>query len=54
VTLVLLFGAFALVDGVFNAIAAFPLASHQSAMLVEGLMGIRDVRVAPNDGHRVA
>jgi uncharacterized membrane protein HdeD (DUF308 family) len=40
VTLVLLFGAYALVDGVFNVIAFFRVASHQWALLVEGLVGI--------------
>jgi len=40
VTLVLLFGAYALVDGVFNAIAAFRSASHHWALLIEGLIGI--------------
>ena len=40
VTLVLLFGAYVLVDGVFNAIAAFRSASHHWALLIEGLIGI--------------
>ncbi len=40
VTLVLLFGAYALVDGVFNVIAFFRVASHQWALLVEGVIGI--------------
>jgi uncharacterized membrane protein HdeD (DUF308 family) len=40
VTLVLLFGAYALVDGVFNVIAFFRVASHQWALLVEGVVGI--------------
>jgi uncharacterized membrane protein HdeD (DUF308 family) len=40
VTLVLLFGAYALVDGVFNVIAAFRSASHHWALLIEGLIGI--------------
>lgn len=40
VTLVLLFGAYALVDGVFNLIAFFRVASHQWALLIEGVVGI--------------
>ncbi len=40
VTLVLLFGAYALVDGVFNAIAFFRVASHHWALLIEGVIGI--------------
>ena len=40
VTLLLLFGAYALVDGVFNVIAFFRVASHQWALLVEGVVGI--------------
>jgi uncharacterized membrane protein HdeD (DUF308 family) len=40
VTLVLLFGAYALVDGVFNLIGFFRVASHQWALLVEGVIGI--------------
>jgi uncharacterized membrane protein HdeD (DUF308 family) len=40
VTLVLLFGAYALVDGIFNVIASFRLASHHWALLIEGLIGI--------------
>ena len=40
VTLILLFGAYVLVDGVFNAIAAFRSASHHWALLIEGLIGI--------------
>jgi uncharacterized membrane protein HdeD (DUF308 family) len=39
-TLVLLFGAYALVDGVFNVIAFFRLMSHHWALLIEGLAGI--------------
>ena len=39
-TLVLLFGAYALVDGVVNVIAFFRLMSHHWALLVEGLVGI--------------
>jgi uncharacterized membrane protein HdeD (DUF308 family) len=40
VTLVLLFGAYALADGIFNVIAFFRVASHQWALLVEGVIGI--------------
>jgi uncharacterized membrane protein HdeD (DUF308 family) len=40
VTLVLLFGAYALVDGIFNVIAFFRVASHQWALLIEGVVGI--------------
>jgi uncharacterized membrane protein HdeD (DUF308 family) len=40
VTLVLLFGAYALVDGAFNVIAFFRVASHHWALLVEGAIGI--------------
>ncbi len=40
VTLVLLFGAYALVDGVFNVIGFFRVASHHWALLIEGLIGI--------------
>jgi uncharacterized membrane protein HdeD (DUF308 family) len=40
VTLVLLFGAFALVDGIFNVTAAFRSASHHWALLIEGVIGI--------------
>jgi uncharacterized membrane protein HdeD (DUF308 family) len=40
VTLVLLFGAYALVDGVFNVIAFFRVASHHWAFLIEGVVGI--------------
>ena len=40
VTLVLLFGAYALVDGVFNVIAFFRMASHHWAFLIEGVIGI--------------
>ena len=38
--LVLLFGAYALVDGIFNVIALFRVASRQLALLVEGVIGI--------------
>jgi uncharacterized membrane protein HdeD (DUF308 family) len=40
VTLVLLFGAYALVDGVFNLVAFFRVASHHWALLMEGVIGI--------------
>jgi uncharacterized membrane protein HdeD (DUF308 family) len=40
VTLVFLFGAYALVDGIFNAIAFFRTASHHWALLIEGVIGI--------------
>jgi uncharacterized membrane protein HdeD (DUF308 family) len=40
VTLVLLFGAYALVDGIFNVFAFFRVASHQWALLIEGVIGI--------------
>jgi uncharacterized membrane protein HdeD (DUF308 family) len=40
VTLVLLFGAYALADGVFNVIAFFRVASHHWALLIEGVIGI--------------
>ena len=40
VTLVLLFGVYALVDGIFNVIAFFRVASHHWALLIEGLVGI--------------
>jgi uncharacterized membrane protein HdeD (DUF308 family) len=40
VTLVLLFGAYALVDGVFNVIAFFRDVAHHWALLIEGVVGI--------------
>jgi len=40
VTLVLLFGAYALVDGLFNIVAFFRVASHHWALLVEGVIGV--------------
>jgi uncharacterized membrane protein HdeD (DUF308 family) len=40
ITLVLLFGAYALLDGIFNLIAFFRVASHHWALLVEGVIGI--------------
>ena len=40
VTLVLLFGVYALVDGIFNVIAFFRVRSHHWALLIEGLLGI--------------
>jgi uncharacterized membrane protein HdeD (DUF308 family) len=40
VTLVLLFGAYSLVDGAFNVVAFFRAASHHWALLIEGVIGI--------------
>src|SRR5215471_18395162 len=40
VTLVLLFGAYALADGIFNVIAFFRVAAHHWALLIEGVIGI--------------
>ena len=40
VTLVLLFGAYALVDGLFNIGAFFRVASHHWALLIEGVIGV--------------
>jgi uncharacterized membrane protein HdeD (DUF308 family) len=40
VTLVLLFGAYVLVDGILNLIAFFRVASHHWALLVESVIGI--------------
>ena len=40
ITLVLLFGAYTLMDGVFNVIASFRVASHHWALLFEGIVGI--------------
>ena len=40
VTLVLLFGAYALIDGIFNVFAFFRVASHHWALLIEGVIGI--------------
>src|SRR5207249_6104528 len=40
VTLVLLFGAYALLDGLFNVLAFFRVASHHWALLIEGVIGI--------------
>ena len=40
VTLVLWFGAYALVDGFFNVIAFFRLPVHHWALLIEGVIGI--------------
>jgi len=40
VTLVLLFGAYALADGFFNVVAFFRVASHQWPLLIEGVIGI--------------
>src|ERR1700758_247577 len=39
-TLVLLFGAYALVDGLFNIVAFFRVASHHWALLIEGVIGV--------------
>ena len=39
-TLILLFGAYALVDGIFNVVAFFRVASHHWALLIEGVIGI--------------
>ena len=39
VTLVLLFGAYAVVDGIFNVMASFRSASHHWALLIEGVIG---------------
>lgn len=40
VTLVFLFGAYALVDGFFNVAAFFRVASHHWALLIEGVIGV--------------
>ncbi len=40
VTFVFLFGAYALVDGFFNVVASFRVASHHWALLIEGVIGI--------------
>jgi uncharacterized membrane protein HdeD (DUF308 family) len=40
VTLVLLFGAYALVDGVFNVLAFFRFAAQHWVLLIEGVIGI--------------
>ncbi len=40
VTLVLLWGAYALADGIFNVVAFFRVASHHWALLLEGVIGI--------------
>jgi uncharacterized membrane protein HdeD (DUF308 family) len=40
VTLVLFFGVYALVDGIFNVVGFFRLASHHWALLIEGVIGI--------------
>jgi uncharacterized membrane protein HdeD (DUF308 family) len=39
-TLVFLFGAYALVDGIFNVVASFRAIEHHWAMLIEGIIGI--------------
>jgi uncharacterized membrane protein HdeD (DUF308 family) len=38
--LVILFGAYALVDGIFNVVAFFRVALHHWAWLIEGVVGI--------------
>ena len=40
VTLVLLFGVYALIDGFFNVIAFFRVPAHHWALLLEGVIGI--------------
>jgi uncharacterized membrane protein HdeD (DUF308 family) len=40
VTLVLLFGVYALIDGFFNVIAFFRVPAHHWALLIEGIVGI--------------
>ena len=40
ITLILLFGAFTVVNGVFNVVASFHVASHHWALLFEGIVGI--------------
>ena len=40
VTLVLLFGAYALVDGIVSVIAFIRVAAHQWALLIEGVIGV--------------
>jgi uncharacterized membrane protein HdeD (DUF308 family) len=40
VTLVLLFGVYALIDGLFNVIAFFRVPAHHWALLIEGVIGI--------------
>jgi uncharacterized membrane protein HdeD (DUF308 family) len=40
ITLVFVFGAYALVDGVFNIIASFRVAAHHWALLIEGIIGV--------------
>ena len=39
-TLVLLLGAHAVVDSIFNVITFFKVVSHQWALLIEGVVGI--------------
>ena len=39
-TLVFLFGAYALVDGIFNIAASFRAVEHHWAMLIEGIIGV--------------
>ena len=40
VSLVILFGAYALVDGIFNVVGFFRVAAHHCALLIEGIVGI--------------
>ena len=40
ITLVLLFGAYALVDGIFNVIGFFSTVSHHWALLIGGVIGV--------------
>ena len=40
VTLVMLFGTYALADGIFNVIASFRGAAHHWALLIEGVAGV--------------
>jgi len=40
VTLILLFGAYAVIDGVFNVFAFLRVPSHHWALLIEGVIGI--------------
>src|ERR1700730_8999401 len=55
--LVILFGAYALVDGIFNVVAFFRVASHHWALLVEGVLNHRGrayFRLASYHRHRFA
>jgi uncharacterized membrane protein HdeD (DUF308 family) len=40
ITLVMLFGAYALADGLFNVIASFGRVSHHWVLLIEGVIGV--------------